>query len=51
MPVYFGEAKPFPRMGVGDRRKREKERVGNEEMKGDETDVWMADCEMLRCFI
>lgn len=49
MPVYFRKAKPFPRMGGGDRREGKRTRR-EEETEGDETDVWTADCETLqRC--
>lgn len=48
MPVYFRKAKPFPWMGGGDCGKR-KRTSRKEEMKGDETDVRLGDCEMLKC--
>lgn len=50
MPVYFRKAKPFPQMGGGDSRKGKRTRR-KEEMKRDETDVWMGACEMLQCCI
>ncbi len=50
MPVYFRKAKPFPRLGGGDCRKG-KRRSRKEEMEGDETDAWTADCETLQCCI
>lgn len=50
MPVYFRKAKPFPRMGGGGLLEKGKKRMSRkEEMKADETDVWIADCEMLQC--
>lgn len=48
MPVYFRKAKPFPRMGGGDCRKG-KRTSRKEDMKGDETDVRMGDCEKMQC--